>query len=215
MATHSQFKLYGIYPYDRSAKPRWLLTELGLKFENHWLDSQTREFEQPAYLKLNPMGRIPTVQIDEKPIFESGAICAQITDLFLDKGMAPALTDPARGEYQQWMYFAAATIDPMQNKIMIIEDIPSGEVQKAKEMAIQSELKDALEGLDTVLSKNDFLVRNKFSTADICVGYHLYWLRLWPELEGVMKPFSSITAYLERLKNRPSAVEAKVFSYEP
>ena len=128
--------------------------------------------------------------------------------------MAPALDSPLRTEYQQWMYFASATIDPIQTRIMVIEDIPAGEYQVSKQAAVVSDLQDTLETLDQVLSKNSYLVGNQFTAADICVGYHLTWLKLWPELDVVYNQYPSINAYLERLQKMPSAVQANVFSYE-
>lgn len=207
-------RLYGFATFDRSAKVRWLLTEMGIAFEDRWLDNEKKEQESPAFLKLNPMGRIPVAEIGEQVMFESGAICAYLADLHLDKGMAPALTAPERADYQKWMYFASATVDAIQSRIMIIEDIPPGEVQKAKEKALQEELRDALAALDQALSKSSFLVGNRFSAADICVSYQLFWLRLWPELKTVMDSYPRVEAYLDRMVARPVAQSAKVFAYK-
>ncbi|MGZ3698735.1 MAG: glutathione S-transferase family protein [Bdellovibrionota bacterium] len=207
-------RLHSFASFDRSAKVRWLLTEMGLKFEERFLDRKKNEPESPAFLKLNPMGRVPVAEIGDQVMFESGAICAYLSDLHLDKGMAPALTAPERADYQKWMYFASATIDPIQSKIMIIEDIPPGEVQTKKEKAVQEELRDALAALDQVLSKNSFLVGNRFGAADICVSYQLFWLTLWPELKSVMETFPRVGAYLERLTSRPAVVSMKVFDYK-
>src|SRR3954452_7513484 len=113
-------RLYGAASFDRGGKVRWLL-------------------------QLNPMGRVPVAEIGDQVMFESGAICAYLADLYLDKGMAPALTAPERTEYQKWMYFASATVDSIQSRIMIIEDIPPGDVQRSKEKALQGELRDSLE----------------------------------------------------------------------
>jgi glutathione S-transferase len=55
---------------------------------------------------------------------------------------------------------------------------------------------------------------SKFTAADVCVGYHIDWFPLWPELDVVMKDFPRVTAYIERMKAMPSAVKAGVFSYE-
>src|SRR5439155_20439288 len=141
-------------------------------------------------------------------MFESGAICAYLADLHLDKGMAPALTSPERADYQKWMYFASATVDAIQGQYMIIEDIPAGELRAAKEKALQDDLRGVLEALDQVLSKNSFLVGNRFSTADICVSYQLFWLRLGPELKIVMDEFPRVEAYIDRMVNRPAAEAA-------
>ena len=210
----TKFKLHGMFPYDRGAKARWLLTELGVEFESRWLNQENPEFNTPEFLKLNPMGRIPVMEIDGKPMFESGAICAYLADLFLDRGMAPALNSPDRAVYQQWMYFAEATLSSFQPRIMIIEDIPEGKLHTDKLAPLQEEVRDAMFTLDQTLSKSEFLVGQRFTAADISVAYNLYWCKLWPELNGEMKDFPRVVAYLDRLTKMPSAQKAKVFSYE-
>ena len=214
MKNPTLIRLYGILPYDRSAKARWLLTELGVPFENRWLDGEKKEHESPDFLRLTPFGRVPVLETDDMVMFESGAICAYLADRYLEQGMAPALSSPHRMEYQQWMYFAAATLDPFQIRIMVIEDIPPGEVQTTKQAALVEHLHDAMAALDATLAKNDYLVANRFSAADICVGYHLYWLTLWPELNSVIETFPRVKAYRERLAALPSARKADVFSYQ-
>ncbi len=207
-------RLYGLVPYDRGGKARWLLTEMGVKFEDRWLDRDSKENEGPAFLKLNPMGRVPVAEVGDQVLFESGAICAYLADLHLDKGMAPAFSAPERADYMKWMYFASSTVDSIQSRIMVIEDIPPGEVHAAKEKALQDELRDGLEALDQVLSKDSFLVGNRFGAADICVSYHLFWLRLWPELNSVVDAFPRVGAYIDRMVTRPAAVSTKVVAYE-
>jgi glutathione S-transferase len=210
---HLPIRIYGIFPYDRGAKARWLLTELGVEFESRWLDREKSEFDSPEYLRINPMGRVPAMQMGDLSLFESGALCAYLADLHLDRGMAPALSAPERAKYQQWMYFASSTLDVFQTRIMIIEDIPAGEIHQKKMTALVSELTDACGVLNQALSKDSFLVANRFSAADICVGYHLYWCKLWPEFEEIMKRHPHLLSYMERLEKMPSAIQAKVFSY--
>lgn len=208
-----QIRLFGLAQYDRGAKARWLLTEMKVPFEVHWLSRDKKEHETPEYLKLNPMGRVPVMQFGDAVIFESGAIVAHLADHFRDQGMAPAPSSVERAEYLKWMYFAASTIDPIVAKIMIIEDIPEGEVRTTKESALLSDLRDALNTLSLTLEKRPYLVSDRFTAADICVSYHLYWCTLWPELDEVIRQFPRVASYLERLKKMPSAIEAKAFSY--
>jgi glutathione S-transferase len=208
-----KFRLYGLRSYDRSAKARWLLTEAGADFEMRWLDRDKKEHESAEFLKLNPMGRVPVLEIGTQAIFESGAICTYLGDLFAEKGLAPLPNSPERAEYLQWM-FLASSIDTYQIRIMVIEDIPPGEVQKAKEAALQAELRDTLVTLDRVFTEKSFLVGNRFTAADVSVSYHLYWLRLWPELDQIFNDFPKVKAYMDRMESHPSAIKADVFSYK-
>ncbi len=210
----SFIRIHGAFPFDRGAKARWLLTEMGVSYEDRWLDVQKGDHEEAEYMNIHPMGRIPAAQIGDLTMFESGAICAYLADQHLDKGMAPALSSPERAKYQQWMYFAVSTLDPIQSKIQIIEDIPAGEVRTTKESALFEELHDAIGALDQTLSKSSFLVGNHFTAADICVSYQLYWLSAWPELDVIIRKSPNVVSYMDRMKKMPSALKANVFSYE-
>jgi glutathione S-transferase len=207
-----KMRLFGLTSFDRSAKVRWLLAELDLPFEDKRIESE--ELDSPEFLRLNPVGRVPILQIGDRVIFESGAILAYLADLHLDRGMAPAHGSPERGEYQQWMYFASATLDVFPIRAMIIEDIPAGEVQTAKLEALQSDVRSAVAAVDRALARGNFLVGNRFTTADIGVSYHLNFCRLWPEMEVEFKGFPRVIAYLDRMKALPSAKNADVFSYK-
>lgn len=209
----NSIRLHGLSPYDRSGKVRWLLTELGLKFEDRWLSRENKEIESPEFLKINPLGRVPAIELGKQTLFESGAICAYLADLHLDQGLAPPLSSPERAEYQKWMYFAASTLDVFQTRIMIIEDIPLGKVQEDKLITLQTDLRDAMGALHQILSQSAYLVGNRFTAADICVSYHLFWCKLWPELQSIMQEFPDVLTYLSRMESRPSAVKSDVFSY--
>lgn len=212
---NSMIRFYSLASYDRGAKARWLLTELGIAFETRMLDRKEKENDSPEFLRLNPMGRVPVMEIGDTAVFESGAICAYLADRYLDRGLAPGLSSPDRAKYLQWMYFSDSTLDQIQTRIMIIEDIPPGEVQIGKETRLLSDFHDALTAIDQDLIRNDYLVANRFSAADISVSYHLYWCAMWPELNGVLFKFPRVATYVERMKKMPSAVKANVFSFEP
>jgi glutathione S-transferase len=205
--------VYGVNHYDRGSKVRWLLQELGVPFENHWLNSDQGDFnEGSSYLKINPLGRIPAVTFDDRRMIESGAIVAYLADRFPEKGLAPAVTAKERLEYQQWMYYAVS-IDSFATRIGIIEDIPAGEVLNQKTERFIGEVKDLVGFLGESLQGREYLT-GQFSAADICVGYHLYISSLWPEMNDVIESNPNVSAYLKRLKTRKAAQDAKVFSYE-
>lgn len=104
---------------------------------------------------------------------------------------------------------SSATIDSIQWRMEIVEDIPQGAVQSEKGKKLQDELRDALEAIDQTLAKSYCLVGTHFSTAEICVSYQLYWLRFSPELKSVMDTFPRVGAYIDRMFGRPAAETAK------
>jgi glutathione S-transferase len=192
--------LFGGKNYDRSGKIRWLLEEMGVPHNNHWLNTEENEHEKPAYLKVNPLGRVPAITVDAVPMIESGAIVTYLADQFPKSGLAPSLDSKRRMDFMQWMFFAVS-IDSFAARISIIEDIPAGEVLEKKMEALITEFKDHVGFIGESLDGKDYLL-GSFSAADVSLGYHLYFAALWPELSDVINNDKNVQSYLARLKKR-------------
>ena len=82
-----------------------LLKELDIEQQVEIVEVPYEEMHQPAYLKINPMGKVPCLVDGESVVSETAAIFAYLADKYAEKGLAPALNDPKRGEYLKWMFF--------------------------------------------------------------------------------------------------------------
>ena len=65
-----------------SRRVRLCLEEKGLAYEGHVVDMAKMEHHSPEYLKINPLGVIPTLIHDGKPLHESGTICEYLDETF-------------------------------------------------------------------------------------------------------------------------------------
>ena len=72
-----------------AAKVRMVLAEKGLAWTGHYLDILTGEQFDPAYLKLNPKGVVPTLVDDGDVIRESTLICEYLDEKFPDTPLKP------------------------------------------------------------------------------------------------------------------------------
>lgn len=97
-----------------------MLEEIGLPYEPHFIDITKNETWEPAFLSLNPNGKIPAILDPDGPggkplaVFESGAIL-----IYLAEKTGKLLpTDPAlRYEAIQWLMFQMAAIGPMFGQV--------------------------------------------------------------------------------------------------
>lgn len=72
-------------------KVRLVLAEKGLEWSGRHIDLPSKENLQPWYLELNPIGVVPTLVHEEKPVIESSIICEYLEDKFPDtKPMRPS-----------------------------------------------------------------------------------------------------------------------------
>ena len=105
----SEFTLY-THPMSRGRTVRWMLEECGATYDTVLLDYGT-SMKAPAYLAINPMGKVPTLTHGNTVVTEQAAICAYLADLFPEKKLAPAPGTPERGAYYRWLFFAAAPLE--------------------------------------------------------------------------------------------------------
>jgi glutathione S-transferase len=73
-----------------SKKARLCLKEKGLAYQSHYLRLDTFEHHDPAYLRLNPNGLVPTLVHDGNPIIESGVINEYLDEIFPETPLRPA-----------------------------------------------------------------------------------------------------------------------------
>lgn len=85
-----------------SRRVRLCLEEKGLAYEGHVVDMAKMEHHSPEYLKINPLGVIPTLIHDGRPLHESGTICEYLDETYPDPPLRPD-TPYQRAEMRNWI----------------------------------------------------------------------------------------------------------------
>nr|WP_240988590.1 glutathione S-transferase N-terminal domain-containing protein [Cupriavidus taiwanensis] len=68
-------------PQSRASVARWMLEEVGADYALQHIDIAKGESREPAFLAINPMGKIPTLVLDDGTVLtENGAIIAWLAD---------------------------------------------------------------------------------------------------------------------------------------
>jgi glutathione S-transferase len=185
-------------PQSRSAGALTLLEELGAPYTLSVLNMKAGENRKPAYLAINPMGKVPAVLHGEALVTEQAAIFIYLADLFPKAGLAPAIGDPLRGPYLRWMAFYAACYEPaLVDKAMKREDGPLA-------MSPYGDWETMLGAVIGQLSKGPYILGDHFSAADVLWGGGLGWGRMF----GIVpNEEPTIAAYVERVTTRPAFVK--------
>ena len=92
-------------------KVRIVLAEKGLEWTPHHVSLQDKENLEEWYLKLNPLGVVPTLVHDGRPVIESSIICEYLEDTFPEQTLKPADTwEVARMRF--WMKHVDVKLHP-------------------------------------------------------------------------------------------------------
>ena len=84
-------------PNTRSSCILRLIVEIGVPHHLHLLSLEKRDHKTPAYLAVNPLGKVPAIRHGDTVVTEQGAIALYLGDLFPETGMCPQMGDPLRG----------------------------------------------------------------------------------------------------------------------
>ena len=109
-------KLY-LAPGSSSMAPHIALHEVGLPFEARPLSFARKENRAPAYLAINPEGKVPTLLVGDRRLTEVAAILFYLARRCPESGLLPAPSE-AEEEAQaiSWMSFLASSVHPARRQ---------------------------------------------------------------------------------------------------
>lgn len=185
-------------PMSRARIAHWMLEEVGAPYEMKLISFDKNEQKSPEFLKLNPMGKIPTIVHKGVVVTESAAICAYLADAFPAANLAPKVGDPARGTYYRWLFFGNGCLEPaMMDKAF------SRGPARASALAYGT-YEDTVSTLEKALAAGPFLLGNQFTAADVYVASAIGYGMMTKSLE----PRPAFETYLKRISDRPAYVRA-------
>jgi glutathione S-transferase len=187
-----------------SARAAFALEEAAVPYEPRLLDTRNGENRGPAYLRINPMGKIPSLVDGEVRLWESNAINWYVAEKFPGTGLLPASID-GRASIQRWLFFQAGHVSPACVPIFRATNARvkafwqvAGDPQAAD--AGRKELGRYLPVIEEALAGRDWL-EGRFSLADIAYAPHL---GLVAEGGFDFADYPRVRAWLDRMQARPA-----------
>ena len=188
------------HPMSRGRIVRWMLEEVGQPYRTEILDYGTT-MKGPAYLAINPMGKVPALRHGETVVTETAAICAYLADAFPEAGLAPPHESQLRGPYYRWLFFAAGPLEAAITNKMFGFEVPA----ERQAMAGYGSYPAVLDALEQAVSGRKYLVGESFTAADVYVASHLGWGMMF----GSVEKRPAFERYHEGFASRPAAVRAR------
>ena len=188
------------HPMSRGRIVRWMLEEVGHPYRTELLEYGTT-MKAPAYLAVNPMGKVPAIRHGDTVVTEAAAICAYLADAFPQAGLAPPPGDRRRGPYYRWLFFGAGPVEAAVTAKSCGFVVP----EDRRGMAGWGSLEAVVEALESAVSGADYVAGDRFTAADVYLGAQIGWGMHF----GTIERRPALERYWERISSRPAAVRAR------
>lgn len=184
------------------------LAETGAEYEFKIISLEKNEQRDPAYLAINPSGKMPALKLPTGEIItESSGLLFTLADRHPEAKLMPPSGTPERAQCFRWITFMASEIYPMVE----ISDYPERFVPTGKEAdALKGKVQERIRERLLIMEKNvsgPWLLKSGFSAADIYAAMFTRWRNTvgkeWLEAGNVDRLNAIAKALSERPKIAP------------
>ncbi|WP_088243534.1 glutathione S-transferase family protein [Calothrix rhizosoleniae] len=160
-----------------SFAPHAILEEIGVDYELRWVDFKGKEQKSESFLKINPNGLIPVLLLkDGSLMYESAGMVMYLADRYPSSGLAPAVSDPDRHLYNQWLFYIPINIYQTYDRWYNSELYSTNPADKLRirDCAVQ-DIQKYWQIIDDALQDRTWLIGDRFSACDIYMLMLKHW----------------------------------------
>jgi glutathione S-transferase len=175
--------MYTLYysPGTASMVVHLALLEIGAPYRLELVDFEQKAQRDPAYLKLNPTGQVPTLVIDGEARSESAALLMMLAERHPEAGLIPPQDTPERQQWQQWVVYLSNTLMSAYRLWFYPSELGHEEHPPEQRAALQRRIEAVWDRLDTHLAAHGpYLLGDSCSGADLLLTMLMRWSRNMP-----------------------------------
>jgi glutathione S-transferase len=187
-----------------SRRVRIALIEKNIPADLVEVDMVARAHRSPAYLALNPYGRVPTLEEDGFVLYESTAILEYLEATHPQPPLVPA---DARGRALVSMHMKLCDLQLTRQTGMIIfpkRFLPKERWDEKAMAQAKKEIEKHLEILESQLHGKEYLVGDRYTLVEVCYTPFVEFFSLVE-----VTPPPAAAAWTARMLERPSAQATK------
>jgi len=176
------------------------LVQIGLAFEDRPVDIFKGEQRSPAYLAVNPKGKVPTLEIDCECLTETPAIIWALAKRYPDAGLLPATGGEPDIQGLIDLTWISNTLHILARAARVPARLTAGDPEPVRANALQ-QLAPILAGLAERLDQSPWWYGERWSVVDV----YLDWvIGMAVGGGGAIDDKPSLVAHAARLREWPS-----------
>ena len=188
------------HPMSSASPVASALAELDVPHERVKVDITTGEQHRPAFLALNPNGKVPTLTVDGAPMFEALAIEMWLGERYGVKcGLWPAAGTPEHLQAMSWSTWAYVSYGAQLMRLHAAHDM--GTPQDAHGASAHKAMDQLLDLLDTRLGRQPWMLGQAYSLVDLIVASVSGYSAL---IGAPVASHPATLAWLQKVQARPS-----------
>ncbi len=185
----------------RSLRVLWALEEMGLTCELVTLKFPPRVFHK-EFKEINPLGTVPAFIDGDLTMTESAGICQYLAEKYGPSPLAVAKEEKDFGLYLNWLHRSDATLTFPQTLVLrysLLE--PEERCQPQVVADYRQWFLGRWKSVEAGLEGRDYLCADRFTMADIAVGFALHLAKTLA-IDEAFTP--NVRRWWERLTARPA-----------
>lgn len=225
-------------------KVRIVLAEKSLPWQAHPIDLQNKENLQDWYLKLNPLGVVPTLVHEGQPVIKSSIICEYLEDAFPQPALRPA-SPHAVARMRFWLKHIDNKLHPScgalqwplvmrptllqkseEEQQRLIDQIPEQPRRERQRRLLAQGLeapdvagavrvyRDTIRQMEEVLQDQPWLTGEQFGIADCAMAPYFQTVQQFDWLQ-MLEPYPAVADWLQRVTARESYQQAVSADFTP
>ncbi|GGA34922.1 glutathione S-transferase family protein [Dyella nitratireducens] len=175
--------MYTLYysPGTASMVVHLALLEIGAPYQLKSVDIEKQEQFTDEYLKLNPGGKVPTLIIDGRAVYESGALLMILAERHPEAKLIPPLGTPERDTWLQWTVFLSNALMSTYRFWFYPQELGYQALPPDIRAAVQRKIEGIWDRLEAHLSAHGpYMLGADFSGVDLMLTMLMRWSRNMP-----------------------------------
>jgi len=199
-------KIWGRANSVNVQKVLWCLAELDLAYERIDAGMAFGKNNEPAYLAMNPNGRVPTLVEGDFVLWESNSVMRYLAMAYGQGSSVYPEAPKRRAGVDRWLDWTLSTVQPVDRPVFwaLVRTPPDKRDMAAIQRDVDAEAV-VWRIADAQLASRRFIEGDDFTLADIALGAYA---RRWLGVEGVSKPkLAHLDRWFAQFATRPGFVK--------